>query len=118
MEGGISPNVFLEKWSARYGADANGQKQNEDRSKCAKNQVDDSLLAASLKEKCFLLENRRVAIHEMSQGPQIVLIKEGNGKLGLKKEVSVALVMKSPMEPKPTAPLIPNALIVRHLNSS
>lgn len=76
------------------------------------------LLAASLKEKCFLLENRRVTIHEMSQGSQIVLIKEGDGKFRLKQEISVTPIRSHRWKPKPTAPLIPNALIVRQLNPS
>jgi hypothetical protein len=50
-------------------------------------QVDRSLLAASLKKESLFLENRRVAIHEMSQSPEIVLIKQADGKFRLKKEV-------------------------------
>lgn len=52
----------------------------------ARDQADCSLLAASLEEESLFLENGGVAIHEMSQSPEIVLIKQANGKFRLREE--------------------------------
>lgn len=36
-----------------------------------------------LQNKCFLLQHRRVAVHEMRERSKIVLIQQRNGELGL-----------------------------------
>jgi len=36
MEGVVAPNVFLEVWRARYDVNGRNEKENENRSGCAK----------------------------------------------------------------------------------
>jgi hypothetical protein len=59
-----------------------GERETEDR---RGNDIRLCLLATLgyLQVKCLLLQYRRVAIHEVSERPELVLVQQRNGELGL-----------------------------------
>ena len=77
-----------------------------------------SLFAAdlsSLDEKSLLFQDRRIAVHQMCQSAEVVLVQEGNCELGLLERRFSAKGKKWRLMREHTAPLIPNALMTRHL---